>query len=298
MATAAVLQKLEARALAAEKLIAMLRLQIKEAKDAKMTAKVGGAGSGQLDTLKTENSQLRAEILNWKQKLTQAELANGKSVFCSGETETNQAKPDQPKPQVGKPEEKTEVPQAKKKADKPKKEKKEAKKDEVPPEGPVDVGRLDMRVGHIRSAKKHPDADALYVEEVDVGEEKPRTVISGLVRFIPEAEMQDRMAVILCNLKPSKMRGILSEAMVMCASTPEKVEILTPPPGSKPGDLVMVEGFNRNPDAQLNPKKKIFEACAPDLAVNAANEACYKGVRWTVNGEPVKSQTLVNVQVK
>ena len=64
--------------------------------------------------------------------------------------------------------------------------------------------------------------------------------------------------------------------MVMCASTPEKVEILTPPPGSKPGDLVMVEGFNRNPDAQLNPKKKIFEACAPDLAVNAANEACYK----------------------
>ena len=41
----------------------------------------------------------------------------------------------------------------------------------------VDVGRLDMRVGLIRTAKKHPDADALYVEEVDVGEEKPRTVI-------------------------------------------------------------------------------------------------------------------------
>ena len=37
-----------------------------------MTAKVGGAGSGQLDTLKTENSQLKAEIINWKQKLTQA----------------------------------------------------------------------------------------------------------------------------------------------------------------------------------------------------------------------------------
>ena len=46
---------------------------------------------------------------------------------------------------------------------------------------------------------------------MDVGEEKPRTVISGLVKFIPEAEMQDRMAVIMCNLKPSKMRGIMSE---------------------------------------------------------------------------------------
>ena len=64
--------------------------------------------------------------------------------------------------------------------------------------------------------------------------------------------------------------------MVMCASTPEKVEILTPPAGSKPGDPVHVEGYPRNPDAQLNPKKKIFEACAPDLTVNGDKEACYK----------------------
>merc|ERR1712112_945 len=129
----------------------------------------------------------------------------------------------------------------KQKADKPAKapkEKKEVKKED---ELPVDIGRLDLRVGHIRKASKHPDADSLYVEEIDVGEEKPRTVISGLVKFIPEAEMQDRMAVLLCNLKPSKMRGIMSEAMVMCASTPEKVEILAPPPGAKPGDVVDVK---------------------------------------------------------
>ena len=78
-------------------------------------------------------------------------------------------------------------------------------------------------------------------------QEKPRTVISGLVKFIPEAEMQNRKAILMCNLKPSKMRGIMSEAMVMCASTPEKVEILTPPEDSKPGDLVYVEGFERKP---------------------------------------------------
>ena len=84
--------------------------------------------------------------------------------------------------------------------------------------------RLDMRVGLIKTAKRHPDADSLYVEEVDVGEDKPRTVISGLVKFIPEEEMQNRKAILMCNLKPSKMRGIMSEAMVMCASTPEKVK--------------------------------------------------------------------------
>jgi len=296
MASATALQKLETRAVAAEKLIALLRLQIKEAKEQQCVGGSGGVDSAELDSLKSENSNLKGQIQSWKNKLTQAEIANGKTVFCADKSntlpETN--KVDTP---AGQPQ-KVDKPPNKEGKDKPKKEKKEAVKKEVVPEGPVDVGRLDMRVGHIRSAKKHPDADALYVEEVDVGEEKPRTVISGLVKFIPEPDMQDRMAVILCNLKPSKMRGIMSEAMVMCASTPDKVEILTPPAGSKPGDPVLVQGYQRNPDTQLNPKKKIFEACAPDLAVNTLNEACYKGVRWTVNGEPVKSQTLVNVQVK
>ena len=139
-----------------------------------------------------------------------------------------------------------------------------------------------MRVGLIKTAKKHPDADSLYVEEVDVGESKPRTVISGLVNFIPEEEMQNRRAILLCNLKPSKMRGIMSEAMVMCASTKEKVEILSPPLSANIGDPVLVEGFERKPDSQLNPKKKIFEAVAPDLKVNQDKAATYKVIDFVI----------------
>jgi tRNA-binding EMAP/Myf-like protein len=45
-------------------------------------------------------------------------------------------------------------------------------------------------VGLIKKAEKHPDADSLYAEEIDVGEEAPRTVVSGLVKFIPLEEMQ------------------------------------------------------------------------------------------------------------
>lgn len=52
-------------------------------------------------------------------------------------------------------------------------------------DAPVDISRLDLRVGRILSATKHPDADALYVEEVDVGEDKPRTVVSN--SFTPAA---------------------------------------------------------------------------------------------------------------
>ena len=50
---------------------------------------------------------------------------------------------------------------------------------------PIDVSRLDMRIGKIVSVKPHPDADTLYVEEVDVGEENPRTIVSGLVKHVP-----------------------------------------------------------------------------------------------------------------
>ena len=56
--------------------------------------------------------------------------------------------------------------------------------------------------------------------------------------------MQDKVAVFMCNLKPAKMRGILSEAMIMCASTPEKVEILNVPQGSNIGDRVYAEGYS------------------------------------------------------
>lgn len=56
-------------------------------------------------------------------------------------------------------------------------------------------------------------------------------------------QMQNRMVILLCNLKPAKMRGVLSQAMVMCASSPEKVEILAPPTGSVPGDRVTFDAF-------------------------------------------------------
>ena len=103
---------------------------------------------------------------------------------------------------------------------------------------PVDVSRLDLRIGFIITARKHPDADSLYVEEVDVGETAPRTVVSGLVNHVPLEQMQNQMVVLLCNLKPAKMRGVVSQAMVMCESSPGKVEILAPPNESVSGDRI------------------------------------------------------------
>lgn len=69
-------------------------------------------------------------------------------------------------------------------------------------EAPADIGRLDLRVGRIVDIQKHPDADSLYLEKIDVGEAAPRTVVSGLVKFVPIEEMRNRLVIVFCNLKP------------------------------------------------------------------------------------------------
>lgn len=55
----------------------------------------------------------------------------------------------------------------------------------------ADLDLLDIRVGKILKAWKHPEADSLYVEEVDVGEpEGPRTICSGLVKYVPQEALE------------------------------------------------------------------------------------------------------------
>ncbi|RXM92516.1 Tyrosine--tRNA ligase, cytoplasmic [Acipenser ruthenus] len=143
---------------------------------------------------------------------------------------------------------------------------KNAEEDEMVP------SRLDIRVGKVVSVEKHPEADSLYLEKIDVGEAEPRTVVSGLVAFVPASELQDRLVVLLCNLKPQKMRGIESQAMLLCASTEgegRRVEPLDPPAGSAPGERVFVEGYEAGkPDDELKPKKKVFEKLQADFKIS------------------------------
>ncbi|PRP76191.1 putative methionyl-tRNA synthetase [Planoprotostelium fungivorum] len=163
---------------------------------------------------------------------------------------------------------------------------------------PVDVSRLDIRVGKIVDVKKHESADALYVEQIDVGEEKPRQVVSGLVKHVPIEQMKDRMCIVLCNLKPSALRGVTSHAMVMCANSEDKVEVLSPPEGAVIGERVKVPGFDGEADEQLNPKQKIFEQVAVDLKTNEEGVACFRGVPWVTSKGHVSVPTVKNGGIK
>jgi glutamyl-tRNA synthetase len=169
---------------------------------------------------------------------------------------------------------------------------------EAAPDSPI--SRLDMCVGVIKSVKKHPDADTLYVEEIDVGEPTPRTVVSGLVKFMTEDQMLGKTIVVLKNLKPVSMRGVKSHAMVLCASSADhsQVEFLIPPAGSVPGDVIFFDGHVRAPEAVLNPKKKLWESVQPDFTTREDLVAVWNGLEFKTSKGVVKAGSLVKAQIK
>ncbi|XP_057371933.1 aminoacyl tRNA synthase complex-interacting multifunctional protein 1-like [Daphnia carinata] len=287
-----ILLQLEQKAIAAESLIFTLKNELLQ-----LERTQNSAAPTLLSTLKQENENLKKEVEIWKQKLIQAGISHGVRNFS-----TSAASQPIVQDTAEKSKEKV-VPTPGVKKIKELKKGEAAESGEVnkvkSDDGPIDIGRIDLRIGKIVAVKKHPDADSLYVEEVDLGEEKTRTIVSGLVKHVPIEEMQNRIAVFMCNLKPAKMRGITSEGMLMCASTSEKVEILLPPNGAVPGDLVEADGYVRCPDPVLNPKKKIWETVAPDLKTNAEKIATFKGAVLSIpNKGPISAATLANVQIK
>uniref|UniRef100_A0A665ULW9 tRNA-binding domain-containing protein n=1 Tax=Echeneis naucrates TaxID=173247 RepID=A0A665ULW9_ECHNA len=163
----------------------------------------------------------------------------------------------------------------------------------------VDISRLDLRVGRIITAVQLPETDSLYMKQVDVGEASPRTVVSELAKHVPVEQMQNRMAVVLCNQMPAEMSGVVSRAVIMCACSPDKVEILDPPSGALPGDRVTFQGCSGKPDKELDPENKVWEQIQPGLRTDGHCVATYKGAAFEVVGKGVcKSQTLSDSEVK
>ncbi|KRY33261.1 Tyrosine--tRNA ligase, cytoplasmic [Trichinella spiralis] len=175
-------------------------------------------------------------------------------------------------------------------------------------EAELTVGRLDMRVGKIVRVRQHEEAENLFVEEIDVGENEPRTIVSGLAQHYHLDDLCDRFVVVLCNLKPAKLRGILSNGMVLCASSesPRRVQLIEPPEGSSPGDVIYAEGIERHPDDVLNPKKKVWEkiqVCIlyfsfADLRTSHNGEPIWKDSILKTNRGPLKKSSLLLTPIK
>jgi methionyl-tRNA synthetase len=86
----------------------------------------------------------------------------------------------------------------------------------------TDFTKIDLRVGEVRSAERIPKADKLLLLTVDIGEEKPRTILAGIAQYYEPETLVGRKIVVVANLKPRKMRGHESQGMLLAASVGEE----------------------------------------------------------------------------
>jgi len=179
-------------------------------------------------------------------------------------------------------------------ADDDKKKKKESSKPkkqapEAAASAEIDISKLDIRVGVIQKAWKHEEADKLFCEEIDIGEEDgPRQIASGLRAHYNLDDLQGQRVLVLANLKTRKMMGFPSHGMVLCACSQDgsTVKFVEPPAGAAVGDRVMVPGFEGEPATENQViKKKMLDQIFPDLTTNGDGVACYKAVPLQVVGE-------------
>ncbi|GLD95999.1 hypothetical protein PINS_up004677 [Pythium insidiosum] len=159
---------------------------------------------------------------------------------------------------------------------------------------------LDIRVGVISKVWAHPESEKLYCEEIDIGEEEPVQIASGLRAFYSLEEMQNRKVLVLLNLKPAKLAGFKSHGMVLCASNEahDRIEFIEPPADAKAGERVFIDTESGEPlsAAQLK-KQKVWEKASVDLLTNAEGVAMYKGNEIKTSAGVCRAKSLVNVHI-
>lgn len=97
---------------------------------------------------------------------------------------------------------------------------------------------MDLRVGLIKEVEDHPGADRLYLMKVDTGD-RVRQIVAGLKPYLGRDELLGSRVVVVRNLKPAKLRGEVSEGMILASDNGEGgVHIVRAAPDANPGDRV------------------------------------------------------------
>ena len=101
--------------------------------------------------------------------------------------------------------------------------------------------KVNLKVAEILDVKEHPEADKLYILQINLGEEK-RQLVAGLKPHFKPEELKGKHIVVVTNLKPAKLKGVESNGMLLAAERKKKAALVEAPK-SKPGDQVFIEGI-------------------------------------------------------
>lgn len=80
-----------------------------------------------------------------------------------------------------------------------------------------EFSKLDIRVGLVKSCIKVPKSKYLYKIMVDCGESTPRQIISGIAQYYMPDDLINERIIVLTNLKPRKIMGLISQGMLLAA---------------------------------------------------------------------------------
>ncbi|GMO53985.1 MAG: methionine--tRNA ligase [Termitinemataceae bacterium] len=155
---------------------------------------------------------------------------------------------------------------------------------------------IDLRVAKIKAIEKHPKADKLYIEKLDIAGEE-RTIVSGLVPYYKEEELLGRHIIVAYNLKAAKLRGTESHGMLLASSYKdedgtERVEVLDAK-DTATGTRVLVEGEEEYGDLDEIDIDTFFS-----IPISAKdNFVQVEGKNLTLEGKPIKTKYAKNGEV-
>ena len=86
--------------------------------------------------------------------------------------------------------------------------------------------KLEIVTAKVLDAQDHPNADKLYVLQIDIGDEK-RQIVAGIRDFYTKEEMVGRMVVVIKNLQPAVIRGVESNGMMLATKDGQTLSVLT-----------------------------------------------------------------------
>lgn len=91
-----------------------------------------------------------------------------------------------------------------------------------------DFAKLDIRLGTILKAERVPETDKLIECTVDVGEEEPRTIVSGIAHLRDPESLVGKQVPYILNLKPRTIKGVESNGMLLALGEGEDFALLHP----------------------------------------------------------------------
>ena len=155
--------------------------------------------------------------------------------------------------------------------------------------------KVELRVARVLEVERHPKADKLFIESVDLGGER-RTIVSGLVGYYTEGELKGRNVIMVTNLKPARLRGVESQGMLLAAQDGARVEVLFADHAA-PGDPVALEGQEEGEPAERRGEIDIEEFFRVPIQVRD-HRVLVEGLALVSAGRPLMTALVKDGLVK